>query len=379
MDGPSSKRVKAGDNTSIPSNSSNLADEALQLFLYHLESLTHLKQINLQHSLSDIANLDAAIVTVGPQIHLVFHDTSRSHVDLCSKILDVNCAAKGFHLQKVRPGGQVTTAQDCEVSSDLPASGGGDCPAVEYVSMVFHKFSTSPTLMQSARKIDVQVVLQCSSISESRDFHERCARYLSSSIEKIKHDEGKCFSNLLLTVNSDMIDNCASPHVSQLSRLPFGDWVRLLMCMTPIQICRAENKCLRPLRNGVHSSEDVDYADALSLSRVINFGWYDAILTSWPGKIKVVSSMGKQSCGKSYLLNHQSGSLLDVAGGRCTDGVWITMRPSQDCLYVLLDFEGLGSFERSEQEDMLLSIVNAAVSNITIFNQKVCVVPNLYM
>ena len=49
----------------------------------------------------------------------------------------------------------------------------------------------------------------------------------------------------------------------------------------------------------------------------------------------------------------------------------MTMRPTGECLYVLLDFEGLGSFERSEQEDMLLSIFNAAVSNITIFNKKV--------
>ncbi|GLJ34362.1 hypothetical protein SUGI_0690900 [Cryptomeria japonica] len=58
------------------------------------------------------------------------------------------------------------------------------------------------------------------------------------------------------------------------------------------------------------------------------------------------------------------GSLLDVGGGRCTDGVWMTIATSEDgdhsCLYVLLDFEGLGSFERSEQEDMLLSVLNAA-------------------
>ena len=33
---------------------------------------------------------------------------------------------------------------------------------------------------------------------------------------------------------------------------------------------------------------------------------------------------------------------------------------------MLLDFEGLGSFERSEQEDMLLSVLNAAISNLTI-------------
>ncbi|KAH9306404.1 hypothetical protein KI387_010808, partial [Taxus chinensis] len=39
-------------------------------------------------------------------------------------------------------------------------------------------------------------------------------------------------------------------------------------------------------------------------------------------------------------------------------------------LYVLLDFDGLGSFERSEQEDMLLSVLNTDASNFTLFNKK---------
>ena len=84
--------------------------------------------------------------------------------------------------------------------------------------------------------------------------------------------------------------------------------------------------------------------------------------------------MGKQSSGKSYLLNHLSGSHLDVAGGRCIDGVWMTVRMDSKCLYVLMDFEGLGSFERIEQEDMLLSFLNVALSNLTTFNKNVCFV-----
>ncbi|KAH9289584.1 hypothetical protein KI387_033701, partial [Taxus chinensis] len=77
-----------------------------------------------------------------------------------------------------------------------------------------------------------------------------------------------------------------------------------------------------------------------------------------------------QSNGKSYLLNHLSGSLLDVARGICTDGVWMKIRLDAKCLYVLMDFEGLGSFERTEQEDMLLFVLNAAISNLTNFNKK---------
>ena len=89
--------------------------------------------------------------------------------------------------------------------------------------------------------------------------------------------------------------------------------------------------------------------------------------------------MGKQSSGKSYLLKHFPGSLLDVAGGRCTDGVWMIMRMDSKCLYLLMDYEGLGSFERIEQEDMLLSFLNVALSNLTIFNKKFCFVNGLIL
>ncbi len=147
--------------------------------------------------------------------------------------------------------------------------------------------------------------------------------------------------------------------------------------MVPIQIARAENNGLKPLVDGLQILPHLNYADALSLAELIRFGFYESVLESWVGDIKVISSMGKQSSGKSYLLNHLSGSMLDVAGGRCTDGVWMTICPASSCLYVLLDFEGLGSFERSEQEDMLLSLLNAAISNITVFNKKVNFLPSL--
>ncbi|KAH9291926.1 hypothetical protein KI387_042883, partial [Taxus chinensis] len=98
----------------------------------------------------------------------------------------------------------------------------------------------------------------------------------------------------------------------------------------------------------------ISYVDSVSLANSIRFGFYDVVLSNWKG------------------------SLLDVAGGRCTDGVWMTITTGEDgdgqgdnrYLYVLLDFEGLDSFEQSEQEDMLLSVLNVVVSNLTIFNKK---------
>ena len=48
--------------------------------------------------------------------------------------------------------------------------------------------------------------------------------------------------------------------------------------------------------------------------------------------------------------------------------VWMDSK----CLYVFMEFEGLGRFERTEQEDLLLLVLNVALSNLTIFNKKVC-------
>ncbi|GLJ33413.1 hypothetical protein SUGI_0672500 [Cryptomeria japonica] len=151
-----------------------------------------------------------------------------------------------------------------------------------------------------------------------------------------------------------------------------GIWIRKLICLVPVQIARAENNGMVALRDGLQIPPYVSYMDNISLCSSIRFGFYDAVLTGWKGEIKVISTMGKQSTGKSYLLNHLSGSFLNVAGSRCTDGVWMTIatKEGDSCLYVLLDSEGFGSFERSEQEHMLLSVLNAAVSNITILNKK---------
>eukprot|EP01084_Bolivina_argentea_P129404 228556_1 len=77
--------------------------------------------------------------------------------------------------------------------------------------------------------------------------------------------------------------------------------------------------------------------------------------------------MGKQSTGKSYMLNHLFGTKFDISGGRCTDGSWLSVKIVEDILYVLCDFEGLGSFERSPQEDTLLATFNSAISSCTLF------------
>ena len=79
--------------------------------------------------------------------------------------------------------------------------------------------------------------------------------------------------------------------------------------------------------------------------------------------MKVVSSMGTQSVGKSFMLNHLvdtsfAGSAMRTTGMlthiyhnflQCVDkafileGVWMSVTPTQESLIVALDFEGTKS------------------------------------
>ncbi|KAE9074105.1 hypothetical protein PF010_g24812 [Phytophthora fragariae] len=144
--------------------------------------------------------------------------------------------------------------------------------------------------------------------------------------------------------------------------------VMAVISFVPVQICRAEGNMLKLLHNG----EDISRADASSdsggteaseIAQSIRFGLLSPLLESWGGRCAVVTSMGKQSTGKSYFLNHLAGTSFAISGSRCTDGAWMSLRfVTADVLLVVLDFEGLGSFERSEQEDIFLSVLNASVS-----------------
>ena len=41
--------------------------------------------------------------------------------------------------------------------------------------------------------------------------------------------------------------------------------------------------------------------------------------------IKVVSIVGRQSSGKSYVMNRLFGTRFNVSATRCTDGIWMSL------------------------------------------------------
>lgn len=122
-------------------------------------------------------------------------------------------------------------------------------------------------------------------------------------------------------------------------------------------------------RRGVNDDAD---GDIDGIARALRLGLYESVLASHVGPVKFVCALGQQSMGKSYQLNHLGGTLFDVAGGRCTDGVWMSLRFMRDAggaetAVVFLDCEGIGSPQRHEVEDMLHCLLVGAVSSLTMF------------
>ncbi|KAI0774120.1 hypothetical protein C8Q74DRAFT_810377 [Fomes fomentarius] len=154
-----------------------------------------------------------------------------------------------------------------------------------------------------------------------------------------------------------------------------GEWLVELICLIPIHIAVTRDNRFVPLKDGVWSAElerSLLGADVAKIVDSISFGWYESFFQSYMAKkpVKVVSSMGEQSVGKSFALNHLVDTSFAGSAMRTTEGVWMSVTPTREALIVALDFEGVHSIERSAQEDTLLVLFNTAVSNLVLFRNN---------
>jgi hypothetical protein len=159
------------------------------------------------------------------------------------------------------------------------------------------------------------------------------------------------------------------------SRYRVGEWLVDLLCLIPIHIAVCRENRFVPLADGVLSAElerSLLGAEVNKIVDKLSFGWYESIFKSYMASkpVKVVSSMGQQSVGKSFSLNHLVDTSFAGSAMRTTEGVWMSATPTDDALIVALDFEGVDSVERSPQEDMLLVLFNTAISNLVLFRNN---------
>ncbi|KAI9443992.1 hypothetical protein H4582DRAFT_2095349 [Lactarius indigo] len=154
-----------------------------------------------------------------------------------------------------------------------------------------------------------------------------------------------------------------------------GEWLADFLCLIPIHIAVTHKNRFVPLKDGVMSAQLDNFLLGAEVNRIVDslsLGWFESIFQSyWASKpVKVVSSMGEQSVGKSFTLNHLVDTSFAGSAMRTTDGVWMSVSPTEDALIVALDFEGVHSLERSAQEDTLLVLFNTAISNLVLFRNN---------
>ncbi|KDN38013.1 hypothetical protein RSAG8_09786, partial [Rhizoctonia solani AG-8 WAC10335] len=163
--------------------------------------------------------------------------------------------------------------------------------------------------------------------------------------------------------------------VDQASEFKLGSFIVELLCLIPLHLAVTRENRFIPLKDGVW---DPDYersllgADVPAIIDALSLGWYESLFQSYMATkaVRVVSSMGEQSVGKSYCLNHFADTSFAGSAMRTTEGVWLSCTPTDGYLLVSLDFEGVHSIERSAQEDALLVLFNTAISNLVLFRNN---------
>ncbi|KAJ3570940.1 hypothetical protein NP233_g4078 [Leucocoprinus birnbaumii] len=215
----------------------------------------------------------------------------------------------------------------------------------------------------------------------SDQVHENYSSYFADMVRTFEDKTKKPTDGQLraISINAETYSNVIrylmNDSGDHISRFLAGQWFVNLLCLLPIHIAVARDNRFVPLKDGVSSSEFEQSLLGAEVGRIVDnlsFGWYESILRSYMADkpVKVVSSMGEQSVGKSFALNHLMDTSFAGSAMRTTEGVWMSITPTDEALLVALDFEGVHSIERSPQEDALLVLFNTAVSNLVLFRNN---------
>ena len=122
------------------------------------------------------------------------------------------------------------------------------------------------------------------------------------------------------------LSNCAilsqensSEYIAKLDK-----FLQKLIGFMPMQIAHCQWNEFLILKDGVALSTE-NARDVFEMKGNIDLRLFEAIFNWWSGNVKVISSMGKQTTGKKYMLNHVMGSSFNISGARSTDGCWVTL------------------------------------------------------
>jgi hypothetical protein len=172
------------------------------------------------------------------------------------------------------------------------------------------------------RPLSLKIVLDINDDYNIEEYGEKFEEYITGMFDNLKYSTNKPtsmlkkFSTSVITFQGLDVEN-ANFKKKFSSEYQLGEWIIQLCCLIPIQIAVTRNNLFQPLKDGLSSNENylVELEDGHHvdiISKNISFGWYEGIFKHFGNKkVKVVSSMGEQSCGKSFMLNHLVGTTFD--------------------------------------------------------------------
>jgi len=229
------------------------------------------------------------------RVHIVLIDVERStcysHAfDISKKVTEYALKAKGSARLAVDP------------SATLSANS-----LIECLSDVWTRFPVVPAISR-ATITSGRAPPRITFVTE-RD-HERYAPHFTESIHAFEQTTRKPTGGRLGMINIEAVsfNTVIAEDLRQipLSCLRAGEWLIEAMCLIPIQIAVTRENRFIPLKDGVWSADMERSLLGASVNMVANsisLGWYESVF-SYPSyvhrPVKVVSSMGEQSVGKSY-------------------------------------------------------------------------------
>ncbi|KAG9091466.1 hypothetical protein FS749_016528, partial [Ceratobasidium sp. UAMH 11750] len=201
------------------------------------------------------------------------------------------------------------------------------------------------------------------------------ADYFARMISTFERTTRKPMDGTLSSISIFASGDGAASLSNGVSEFLFGSFIVELLCLIPLHLAITRDNRFIPLKDGVWDpayERSLLGADVPAIIDALSLGWYESLFQSYMATklVRVVSSMGEQSVGKSYCLNHFADTSFAGSAMRTTEGVWLSCTPTESYLLVSLDFEGVHSIERSAQEDALLVLFNTAISNLVLFRNN---------
>ncbi|KZT12556.1 uncharacterized protein LAESUDRAFT_753628 [Laetiporus sulphureus 93-53] len=342
----------------------NNTGDRLSMRAYHWSTFGSTEGISIR--LPDIDPTRTIITSFGKRSHVhvvgVKQDARLCH----SIVLDITHNTTEFAFHEVGQNGSRTVNNE-SVNQNLFI----DCHAD-----VWTRFPVLPAVQRKTITSSAQRYLR-SLCFVARDNHDNYAAYFTDLVQTFERTTRKPTGDKLsmTTVKAVDYETFANNVIQDISAFRAGEWLVDLLCLIPIHLAITRDNRFIPLRDGVFSAEQersLLRADAATIIDNLSFGWYESLFQSHIASkpVKVVSSMGEQSVGKSFALNHLLDTSFACSTMRTTEGVWMSVAPLDDMIIVALDFEGVHSIERSVQEDTLLVLFSTAISNLVLFRHN---------